>query len=244
MQTLNVRVRGRPSRPLVPLLLGLALALPCPALAGIVSVTGDGDILVPGVHPTGATANFFNNPAATAKVHGWNERQSVVLTQDVFVDITSDGLYNANGDLGTFNQFKLASGTAVSSHLLYFDPLGGSQVESVTFTFDNTILGVIVESDRFQRSQGVDYFRSSDFLGNPFTVYPGSHFNNRGLELGADSISVSMVGRTVTIEHYSASSPGDQIRVITAANPEPASLTLAGLGALVLAGYRLRRRRA
>jgi hypothetical protein len=164
----------------------------------------------------------------------------VVLTSDVYVDINSSGTFDSNGQLSAFHTAKVAAGTQVDSHLLYFDPLNERSVQNVTFTFSGTILGVIVESDRFYNAAHgfTDYFVSSDSLRNPLTPaanYPTSHFNNRGLEMGNpnDSLSVSISGDTVTVVEFDASNPGDQVRVLTASVPEPSTFVAFGVPLLL-----------
>jgi hypothetical protein len=200
------------------------------ASAATIGVTSGGDIISPTAG--GALPNFFND--ATSIVHGWNEQQNVILGKDIYVDINSNGTYNQISDLGGFNALKIAAGTAVSSHLLYFDPRNSKSAVDVTFTFSAPILGVIVESDRFY-TKGLgftDYFVDTDFLRNPLTPatnYPTSHFANRGLELGSpnDEIVVTILGPSVRITRFDASNPGDQVRIITMADvPEPSTMVL------------------
>jgi len=231
------------------LLCGLCWALiSLPAQADLVSVSGNGNIISSA--SGGTLANFFNDSGPNPKVHGWDEAQNVVLSKDVFVDINTSGVFDRNADLAGFNDAKISQGTRVDSHLLYFDPKGSGAVENVKFTFSGTILGVIVESDRFYNTKhsNTDYFLSSDFLKSTLTPaanYATTHFDNRGLELGSatDSIVVSISGKTVTISDYHASNPGDQIRVLTAAVPEPSTFVIFGVSAALLGMGHMRRRR-
>ncbi len=246
--------RARPlARTLAVLSLLLVLAASATARAGLVSVTGNGKILDPASQVTAATANFIfpSDPVNDPPINAWDEKQGVVLTQNVYVDINAK---NSSHTIDSMSQlsstfqdpdYVIKAGTVVDSSLLYYSPQGDQKVKDVTFTFSSQILGVIVDSDRFfTKSDPVnsDYFRATDFLGNPDTVYPTSHFNNRGLELGSpDSILVNIVGNTVELTILGASNPGDQVRVITAA-PEPTTLVMALTG-LVSAAIAARRRR-
>src|SRR4051812_12631031 len=102
-------------------------SLPRTALAGTIGVTGAGDIISPA--SGGALADFFQDK--TTVVHGWNERQNVILPKDIYVDLISNGIYNSPSDLGGLNEFKIAAGTLVSSHLLYLDPEVGATATNV-----------------------------------------------------------------------------------------------------------------
>ena len=57
------------------------------------------------------------------------------------------------------------------------------------------ILGVILESDRAND----DRFLKTDFIGNPLTVYPSAHFNNRGLEWDTDAAIINVGLTSVTV---------------------------------------------
>ncbi len=201
------------------------------ASAAFIGVSGGGDILIPDATPnTGATANFFNNTPA----HGWDELQNFQLTSALLVDAVAPGVYDMVSDL---SNIFIPAGTFVSSHLIFWDPLAGTRTIA-TYTLNSKILGVIARNGT---NAGNDRLLASDYLGNPLTVYPTGFFQNRGLEFGADVFTIGP-GNTVTID-FGASSPGDQIRIITQGTPEPATLALFGIGSLGLAGAARRRRK-
>jgi hypothetical protein len=123
----------------------------------------------------------------------------------------------------------LPAGTRVSSHYIVFDaPLRMSA--SGTVDFADPVLAVIWQSTLLQRS---------DFLGQPGITYQQPI--SRGIERATDS--VSFAGRSVDFR-FLTDSPGDSIRVITAASavPEPGTwaLLVTGFG---LVGHSLRRAR-
>jgi hypothetical protein len=208
-------------------------ALPAPAAAAIIGVAGDGNILIPDATPnTGMTPNFFDDTGADILVHAWNEAQNISLASDILVDFNAPGAYSWSSPSANAT---IAAGTRISSHLLYFDPLSATG-RTATFTFDADIIAIIAFSD----IPGSDRLFLTDFLRNPLTVAPGAHFAQRGLE-SPDSLVWNVNGRDLFVD-FQASSPGNQIRVITQAIPEPAALLLMGVGLGVL-GVRARARR-
>ncbi len=203
-------------------LLSLGLTVAASAPAAIINVVNQGNILTPGAS-VGYTPDFFNDTIDL--VHGWNEMQNFTLTTNVAVDAASAGTY---GSLGSLTPGVISAGTTVSSHTLYFDPVGSGGVQA-SYAFDGTIIGVIVLDDAL----GVDHLFNSDFLipgSIPVGNIPTAHFAARGLELdGTDSFNFAANHITVSL---SAGSPGDQIRVLT--TPEPATALALGLPLLLL----------
>jgi hypothetical protein len=121
---------------------------------------------------------------------------------------------------------SVASDTLVDSHFIGFDPLAHTSV-SASITFSTAILGVIYTDYSLYVTDGA--------LGLPTVAY----FNpaHLGLEM-IDTFSVS--GNTITFFDAHARVPGDFMRVITAAVPEPSTYAMMGLG---LAGVMFATRR-
>jgi hypothetical protein len=209
-----------------------------------VAAASQSQVIIPAAQPVtlltnpadyGYTPNAFQE--TDDKIRAWNEQSDYTLTSDLTVDITNPGLYDSNKDLDKHS--SIAAGTEISSEYLYFDPKHSGHVKA-TVDFGTDILGIIVYSGDDKSN---DHLLASDYLipsGVESSRVPTGHFNNRGLELsGPDSIT--LINATSLSLDLSASSPGDQIRVITAAQavPEPSALAILGIGAF---GIFLRKR--
>ena len=159
----------------------------------------------------GGTFQIIAPPAAVGNdrqqnnnLYAFNQLQNAVL------------LNNIPADFGP----ALIAGQRFNSHFVFFDP-GPSRSAIGTVTFNAPILAVLALTAKMNASDAS--------FGVPGVTYdtPAA----RGLEAATDSFSVS--GNTLSLR-WTASDPGDYIRVLTAsAVPEPASW------ALMLAGFSL-----
>lgn len=158
-------------------------------------------------------AQTGNNNQVSNNLIAWNERQGVTLGAVLMTDVGG----------------PISAGTQVSSHGVVFDPAQSRSMIGY-IDFASPVLGLI-----FTRNRLI----ASDFLGAPGTTYNSP--SARGLESG-DSASIDgMLPNRVLID-WTASSPGDNIRVITAV-PEPATWATM-IGGFGLIGGALRRRGA
>ena len=158
-------------------------------------------------------SNNFNN----MNLYGFDEGQNIEIPVDLTVDILADGAGGGNGS-GT-----VPAGSTVAGHYVFFDPISGSQVGTVTF--DSDIFGIMTKTNTLA---------ASDFLINTGVNYLNPSL--RGLESG-DKVTITSL-RTITVD-WTASSPGDYIRVLTdfspgAVVPVPGAVWLFGGGLLAL----------
>jgi hypothetical protein len=176
-----------------------------------------------GIHAaiTGGT-NFVNltgnEPISTPGVYennlqafGWDELTGITLGSLVSV---------VDYNLG------ITANTLINSHLIGSDPNIHTSITS-TITFDSHILGVIWTTYGLNATDAA--------LGLPTVTYYTP--DNLGLEL-IDTFSVS--GNSMSFFNSHANRPGDFMRVITSAVPEPSIYAMFGLG---LAGVMLVARR-
>lgn len=129
----------------------------------------------------------------------FDERQCITLEKLLPVNATQDGTVPF-----PLVNFPIAAGTEVSCHFLHFDPETTASANG-SVTFDADILGVIVSDPDLDASDSV--------CGVSGTIYP-TGVGARGAEQPGDVVNIDLGTRTVRVD-WTASDPGDQIRVIT-----------------------------
>ena len=203
---------------------GALLAAAAPGRASIISgsVTGgtalaNGGTFVqltpPLANPFGPPNSVGNDNFQNPNLYAFNESQNILLAAPLAADV---------------GQLVLPAGTFVASHYVFFDPVQANITGTVNF--DSPVLAIITST--------------GTLLASDFLAQTGVNYLNptaRGLEPGqGDSATIS--GPNQVSVAFTAGSPGDYIRVLTAFSPgaapvpEPASLAvlagLAGVGAL------------
>lgn len=155
----------------------------------IVQQTGNGAFVI--LDANGTFSVGFDN-FETDNLYAFNEDQNILLEKRIRVD------------LGGMNGF-IPSGEIVASHYVFFDSAAGIQRGYIDF--DAPILGVAA----YQDTMG-----ATDFLANNSVTYISPQL--RGLEVG-DQIWIDPELSNRLWVSWSASSPGDYIRVFTRKSP-------------------------
>lgn len=139
---------------------------------------------------------------------GWDEKQNVTLTENLYVNRVADpdAVFIGMDSAGVF----IEAGTVVSSHYFQWDPGNGSNSRVTSqLNFDSEIFAFITSD--------TNLFGSDDPLGLDGFDY--ADFGLRGLESG-DTTDFAPGGDDSLVDiSWSASSPGDWTRLITAFSP-------------------------
>jgi hypothetical protein len=166
----------------------------------------------------------------------WNERQNVVLQNNLSVDRVADTSASFIG--GSAGNYYIKAGTIVTSHYLQWDPSSGTGTVNARIRLDSEIFAFITADQNL--------FDSDAALGLPGIDY--NDFTLRGLESGdTTTFNAGGLGLEYVDVSWFAGSPGDWTRLIAAYSPiaaqapEPGTLAIFGFG---LAGLGLMRRRA
>lgn len=139
----------------------------------------------------------------------FDERQNVVLSEDIAVDITDPGTYDDSSDLtpGT-----IPARTLVSSHFAHADPVpdGGCRerrnIEG-TLTTSSPILGIAILAPALDDSDAP--------LGAPGTIYPTGEGVRRFNLDGQNDFIIEQVDRMTVVIHADVCAHFDQVRIIT-----------------------------
>ena len=203
--------------------------------AAIVSVGGDMTLIA---SPSSVEPGMLES---SSTIWAFDESQLYTLSSDLSVDEV----------VGTSSAGTISAGTVVNSYFLHADPIGNSESIpdivnlSGTITFSTKIIGLIWTGVACDHCPETSMFLdASDYLGLSSTAYPtvglgrgyeiDEYYTARGVNdsiiISADGYSLTTVS-TATYPLYS-----DQLRVITAVVPVPATVWLFGTGLLGLIG--------
>ena len=165
-----------------------------------------------------------DNNHESPNLFAFNEDQNIVLGAPLTVNIVPSG------------STILPIGTTVASHYVFFDPLPFTRLLGYV-EFDSPIVAILTSTTTLT---------NSDFLANVSANYLSPTL--RGLEPG-DFATINATNPNRVDIDFTASSPGDYIRVLTdfspgAVVPEPTSLLIWSLlgTAGIATGCRRRRR--
>jgi hypothetical protein len=167
------------------------------------------------------------------------QESQLTLAAPVFTDISTPGDY---ATVGSLTPGMIAAGTPVDVYMLESQPaslpLGGLNYRTYegSLTFNEPVLGIIVETTGLRNTDSA--------LGAPGTLYPPMTATYSGIELntpgctgsgcGNDAVVLSPNRETVNFDFVTNFSEVDEIRIITAATPEPGGIALTLLGLLPL----------
>lgn len=128
----------------------------------------------------------------------------------------------------------------LKSWYIFFDPKGVQTVDA-TLTFSSSIVSVLTSKEDLDGSNatyGVDINHDGIFNDYSTNRFIGPELSGA---LHGDSISWAPGGGNTLTLHFNAYDPGDHIRVLVAAVPEPSTYALFGIGLLALVAKRRRR---
>ena len=168
------------------------------------------ELTLPFNPPFGNLNEVGQDTFQSPNLYAFNEGQNIELLAPLAVNLLSGG---GSGDIST--------GTIIASHYVFFDPLN-SQSQLGFVTFDADILGVITSTALLAASDPLLINNNVNYLN------PGL----RGLENGDFATIDGSDSKRLNVD-WTASSPGDFVRVITAfskGGEDPCSTNPPGVG--------------
>ncbi|HTQ37531.1 MAG TPA: hypothetical protein VMJ32_00795 [Pirellulales bacterium] len=225
----------------------VALIAPRVCRAKVTQVITFNDYPFPAVLLSTPPASLLKG-ALTGQVSVFDELTDFVLPSDLHTDTNGwghgiPGLYSTPS---TTFPGVIPAGTVVSSFMIHFDTAGGAfdpDTAACEVVTDENIIGAIFSDSNLDLSDGI--------VGSSSTTYPNG-YQYRGATVdpleGNDSLEIGVPGdvgigfsRTVTALSLEVGGAVDEVRIITAPVPEPASAILAAMAAAGLMGLALPR---
>lgn len=222
-----------------------AAALPLALFCGLAnaSVTGSVTFVSPDKGAPGGTFQYLATPPAAIGNNNINVNDTVFAFSEKQSTVFGTAPVTDKGG-------PIASSTLVSSYYVYFDPKVSQRIKA-SLTFSESILGVYFVTGKADTNPGGVFHSGTGLKGSADNFGLGTvnyqYVAATGLEAADRSAShFSFLGNSMNLD-WTASNPGDHIRVLTAApvvtavpEPETYAMLLAGLG---LVGSMVVRRR-
>ena len=203
------------------------------ANAALISTVG-------GVLAGGAPLDLSEGASQNSLIQGFNEDQGVTTTglTPIDYDIT-DATLLLTGISGAGGAKTLGPGT-YDSHIIHYDPPPpGRQSSEASFTFDGTIVALMVTAN-----SPIATLYATDSIFNSTTTDWNSGDNPIGRR-AENGDTFNFDGNTLNVTLFSTNASNvDQIRVLTLRNPTvplPATVWLFGAGLAGLGAVRRRR---
>jgi hypothetical protein len=171
-------------------------------------------------------------------VRFFNEQTGLLLSRNISVDITQPSIVDHVVNL---TPGQIAANQVVDSYFFDADTLPGSGITTFqgSVVFDTPVLGILVRGASLDATDAVFGSPSTMYLpNNEYRGFDGPDFSSSS-EAVRDFVQLWPDGRTVSFQ-LRTNIYTDQIRVITASVPEPASI--GGIGVLLAVLVSSRRR--
>ena len=152
----------------------------------------------------------FNDYESNDRIHLFTEKQNYVLPTNVTVDISEPGYYSNN--YGRTSK-TIPAGTAVDCYFVFYDPVGRQEhTVNGSLQMAGDILGLICLRGSLDRTD------PSGVLGLSGTKYPTGR-SARNFENNAERVTLEDDMRTIVINRFHSTYPGENMRVLTRPSP-------------------------
>jgi prepilin-type N-terminal cleavage/methylation domain-containing protein len=160
------------------------------------------------VRPRPSTVVPNGAQESNSEIFGFMEQEGYILPTALSVDITEPGGYGRSQASYGSTSGTIPAGTAVDCFFLTYDPSSSGSITDGSVTLSSPIIGVIVQTNTLDRTDSI--------IGRTDMTYPVNQ-SARGFESNAEEIELSDDMMTLRIVNFSASFPGEHVRIITEA---------------------------